>query len=97
MSICVVKLTRGLITVVSPEYAYLAVKHKWHTVKAAHSFYAAMCIRENGKSKKIYMHRLILGCIGKEQGHHRDGFTLNNQTDNLEKCSQRKNLSYRKY
>jgi hypothetical protein len=97
MDVCVIKLTRGLITVVSSEYGYLAIKYKWHTVKSSSGFYAATWIKQNGLRKKLYLHRLILGCKGKEQGHHRDSHTLNNLTSNLEKCPQHKNLSYRKY
>jgi hypothetical protein len=97
MNVCIIKLTKGLITVVSPEYAHLKTNHKWHTVKASCGFYAATWIRNSEKRQKIYLHRFILGCIGTEQGHHRDGCTLNNLTSNLEKCSQKKNLSYRKH
>jgi hypothetical protein len=97
MGIHLVKLTRGLVAVVSLEYARVVDRHKWPAVKAAHSFYAATWIKENGKWCKVYLHRLILGCNEKEQGHHKDGYTLNNLTSNLEKCSQKKNLSYRKY
>lgn len=96
MRTCLIPLTRGKITAIDTDDYVLIHQHKWHAVKAACNWYAATWIRENGKRVKIYMHRFLLGCVGKEQGHHKDFDTLNNHRSNLEKCSQVKNLSYRK-
>jgi hypothetical protein len=69
----------------------------WYAKKSAYDYYAVRMGRKNGKRVTIYMHNFLLGCVGKEQGHHKNGNTLDNQSDNLEKCTQGKNLSYRQW
>jgi hypothetical protein len=97
MNINIIKLTRGLITVVNEDRFEEVNRYKWHSVKAACNFYAATWISIKGVKRKVYLHRFLLHCYDKKQVHHKDGFTLNNLTENLEKCSQHKNLSYRQY
>lgn len=57
-------------------------KWRWqaHWNPNTKSFYA---FRGDG----IYMHRLILGCSGKEQGDHKNHNTLDNRKENLRKCT----------
>lgn len=93
---CLIPLTRGKITAIDTEDYVLVYQHKWYALKASCKFYAARDEYINGRKVRIYMHRLLLGCVGKEQGHHIDDDSLNNHRSNLEKCSQSKNLSYRK-
>jgi len=92
-----IPLTKGVFTLIDDADFDLVARYKWHANKSAHSLYACRTARDNGVKRKVYMHRLILGCSSDEQGHHIDGDTLNNRRDNLEKCSKKDNLGYRKW
>lgn len=92
-----IRLTRGKIALISPADAPFICCNRWFAVKASADWYAARDIKIKGRQFRIYMHRFLLGCVGKEQGHHKNQNTLDNQRENLEKCSQSTNLSYRKW
>ncbi|MCK5611589.1 Fis family transcriptional regulator [Candidatus Pacearchaeota archaeon] len=64
---------------------------KWSAKEDYKTIYAHRCAGPSGKRVHIKMHRLILGCKGKEHGDHRDCNGLNNQRCNLRSCSNREN------
>jgi hypothetical protein len=95
MNVVIIPLTRGLFTVVNPEDYDKVKNYKWFAHKGAYNYYAATNVRVNGKRKRIFMHRLIMGVTDRKQVHHKDVCSLNNTNCNLEVCSQRRNLEYR--
>jgi len=97
-----IKLTQGQVTLVDDEdYDYLN-QWKWHVgvrkKKTGALYYACRTLNDyiNMKFSKIYMHRIIIKLIDKEECDHIDGNGLNNQKINLRKCSHAKNLTNRK-
>lgn len=91
-------LTKGLTTTVDDADFDFLNKWKWYADKLGDTFYAKRRInlkREKGKPQRgtsIYMHREILELKKGEIGDHRDGNGLNNQRDNLRKCTHGQNM-----
>lgn len=84
------------IIVDDSDYNWLS-KFNWYVVDHGHTFYARVHQTVNGKHVKIYMHRMILGLNGRHEiADHKDGNGLNNQRENIRKCSQSNNLKNRK-
>lgn len=92
-----IHLTQGLVTLIDDEDFSLISKYKWHASKSKCNYYARTDVRTNGQRKAVYMHRFLLGCTPEQEGHHKDGNSLNNQRVNLIACNRKINLSYRKY
>jgi len=90
-----IKLSQGKEAIVDDaDYESLS-KYRWHATQSNHDWYAR---RSCGKhSKKIYMHRQILDLKDDQEGHHGKGGTLDNSRGNLEACSRKENLAYRKF
>lgn len=96
-----IDLTKGLkATVDDNDYDYLS-QFKWHAsvrrYKSTHKVYAARKKRkEDGSWTNIYMHREIMGVLGKDvEIDHVDNDRLNNQKDNLRLCSGGDNMCNR--
>jgi hypothetical protein len=77
-------LTRGYITLVSPEDAPLISGNAWQAHKARNTFYAT---GNNGKR----LHRIILKPDEDHHVDHRDGNGLNNRRDNLREVTNQQN------
>lgn len=78
-----IPLTHGFITVVDDsDYPSLAQFH-WHLARGRRTNYAARGVRVNGKMKRIYLHRQLLGVSSEVHLDHQDGDGLNNQRTNL--------------
>ncbi len=87
----IIKLSRGLETIVSDEdYDYLS-KTKWYASSAGGTFYAA----KKGQ-KIVYMHRIITGATMCQEVDHVDGNSLNNRRENLRIAEHRQNLQNQK-
>ena len=78
-----ISLTKGFVALVDDtDYDWLN-KYKW--------FYTNGYAKGWVEGSKTYMHRLILGCIGKELSHHKDDNKLNNQRSNLARVTHGQN------
>ena len=90
-----IPLTQGQNAIVdAADYDWL-MEWNWHAHwdKCTKSFYAFRA----GRPRLIAMHREILGCIGEEQGDHRNHNTLDNRRANLRKVLHAQNAkNYRK-
>jgi len=58
--------------------------------------YASRCIKENGKWRKLKMHRIIMNPENTMQIDHIDGDKLNNQKSNLRTCTNAENSRNKK-
>lgn len=63
----------------------------WFIEKGGSSFYAKTDILENGKYKKVFMHRLIKDCPTNRVIDHRNGNGLDNRKQNLKICTSKIN------
>lgn len=82
-----IELTQGLYALVDDkDYDWLN-SWKWHASGSEKQFYA--CRTEN--KKLIQMHREILRCSDDEFVDHKDGNGLNNQRENIRKCTRHEN------
>lgn len=94
-----IKLTKGQFTKVSDNWFEELNALNWYADYKSHvkSFYAARkAPRINGKSKPIYMHRVIANAPTGMQVDHIDGNTLNNQVENLRICTTSQNRTNNK-
>ncbi len=92
-----IPLSQGQVALVDDADFDWLNQWKWSAQKDSRSFYAFR--KENSKplGKTIYMHRAILG-LGetKMQVDHKDFNGLNNQRENLRKCTAQQNFMYRR-
>lgn len=85
-----IPLSRGLVARVSEADADRIAPHRWHAVKAGHTFYAARRTSERG----IYMHRQVLGVVGLGRDvfvDHINHDGLDNTRENLRPCTHAEN------
>lgn len=71
--------------------------YNWTAKKSAHNWYAVRYKRVNGKLKRIWLHREIMKALPTQNVHHINADSLDNRQPNLLCCTQRENLSYRKW
>lgn len=83
----IVPLTKGKVTIINDRYLPLIRPYKWTASKSNFNWYAKRSERVNGRSKTIYMHRVIMGTAKGRCVHHKDGDSLNNLRNNLVDCS----------
>jgi hypothetical protein len=88
-----ISLTKGQITIVDDSDFDFLNQWKWFAIFDGSNYYAARTDWDNyPKSKTIRMHRVLLGITdSKDQGDHKDHNTLNNQRNNLRKCTPKQN------
>lgn len=77
-------LSRGFVTLASPEDQPLLTDYTWSSVVKGRATYVARYIR-HPRRKVIYLHREMLPTS--KWIDHKDGNPLNNQRDNLRECS----------
>lgn len=87
-----IELTQGYFTLVDIEdYEYLS-KFSWRIQKNRKHVYARTSIwLGNGKSKCVFMHRLILNAAKNDIVDHKNGNSLDNRRRNLRICSSYEN------
>lgn len=94
--IIIIPLTQGKIALIDADDYHLVAGYKWTAKKSAYNWYAVRKETINGKSKRIYMHRVISQCPVDKIVHHLNCNSLDNRYLNLENCSRQDNLSYRR-
>lgn len=85
-----IPLTQGQTAIVDCEDYEKLKQWNWHVRRQENRqvFYAV----RNESGIGIYMHRIILGCTGKERADHKNCNTLDNRKENLRKCTCAQNL-----
>jgi len=91
-----IELTQGKIAIVDDDdYEDISI-FKWSAQKITEShtenYYARRASKEDGKSVKIYMHRLITKCPKGMVVDHINGNGLDNRKENLRICTQSENI-----
>jgi hypothetical protein len=88
---CKIPLTQGRFAKVDPQdYIWLS-QFRWHCKASKNAIYAVRTLTTSGKSKRIYMHRLISNtpsCLVCDHINH-DG--LDNRRANLRNCTVKQN------
>ena len=92
-----IPLTQGKVALIDDEDWDLVSGYKWHASKVLNTYYARTRVkRADGSKTFLYMHRLLLGLVGRKvKADHRDGDGLNNRRENLRSCSHAENLRNR--
>ena len=83
----IIKLRGGSIALIDDEDFELVTAFKWGLHKRGKTSYAITTIRENKRSRTIYMHALIMNTPKGQETHHIDENGLNNQRANLQVVS----------
>ena len=90
-----IPLTQGQVAKVSDEWYEKLNKDKWHAwySPGKKSYYA---VRNSptlfGKRKMIWMHKVVASTPEGMETDHKDGDTLNDQSDNLRNCTHSQNM-----
>lgn len=92
-----IPLTQGKYAIVDTEDYEFISQWKWHHSSgyAIRSEYLG-CFNGQGKSKTIYLHRVILGTPEKFHTDHINGDKLDNRRSNLRMCTRTENMRNRK-
>ena len=86
-----IPLTQGKVAIVdNADYEWLT-QWKWYAAKTISAYYARRSVWENGKTRDIQMHRVILNAPAKKQVDHINGNGLDNQRVNLRLCTNSQN------
>ena len=84
---CKIPLTRGKSAKVDPEdYIWLS-QFRWHCKVNKNTIYAVRTITEAGRSKRIFMHRLIMNTPPHLVCDHINHYGLDNRKTNLRNCT----------
>jgi hypothetical protein len=89
-----IQLNHGKISIVDDEYFFDLVKFKWIADQDAlnkNLWYAVHHYAENGKSKSILMHRLIMNPPKDQFVDHKNHNGLDNRIENLRICTRSQN------
>ncbi len=82
----------GLGVYFDPEDYNLISRYKWSASPSGKKVYACTNIKDkSGKSRKVYMHRLIVKPKSGEQIDHINGDSLDNRRCNLRLCNNNQN------
>ena len=65
------------------------IKYHWRAVRTQRSWYARSDIRINGRTKHLYMHRMVADTLPDFICHHRNRNSLDNRRVNLMNMTQK--------
>jgi hypothetical protein len=85
-----ITLTNGMVTLVDPDMYEELSKHSWNYLSAGR--YAVRMVKENGRKKTVFMHKVIMPAPKGYVTDHANGDPLDNRRANLRVCTQKQNL-----
>lgn len=85
---CSIPLTQGKFALVNPVAWVQLNRRGWRAKKSRGGWYAYKPIHVNGRTRYIYMHRVIAKCPKGKITHHQNRFTLDNRNENLENLTE---------
>jgi hypothetical protein len=88
-----IALTKGQFALVDASNFDALNQVKWYATPHGRTFYAVHGFNQNGKTKHIFMHRLILGTPPGIRTDHADGNGLNNTRTNLRIATASQNVA----
>ena len=91
-----IPLTQGKFAIVDDADFERINQWKWFAAKGRSTYYARRSIWENGKTRNIQMHRVILNTPPGKQSDHINGDGLDNQRVNLRACTNSQNQMNRR-
>lgn len=92
-----IPLTKGKVALVDDEDYTALMNYTWRAIEDGGNWYACMSMGSKSKQRRLMMHRILLQLTDpKEVCDHKDGNGLNNQRDNIRKCSNQKNSCNRR-
>jgi hypothetical protein len=88
-----IKLTQNKIAIIDDEDLELVKDYKWCAMKTRNTYYAIAYIKGSGKknSKRMLLHRLVLGANTGQQIDHINGDGLDCRKENLRFCNYAEN------
>lgn len=81
---CRIRLTEGKVAIVDPEDWVVLNRKVWRAKLGRGGWYAQAKIRRNGRTRYIYMHRLIANTPRDKHCHHKNGNGLDDRRLNLQ-------------
>lgn len=85
-----IPLTKGKFAMVDDKDFERVNQFKWFAQKMGHGFYAARTIvKPDGKKFQLYLHHFLLPGVARVD--HRDGNSLNDQTENIRPATKQQN------
>jgi len=88
---CKIALTQGRYAKVDPEDFIRLCQFRWHCLSDSKTSYAVRTVWEDGKSHKIFMHRIVAQTPIGLVCDHINGCGLDNRKKNLRNCTIRQN------
>lgn len=98
-----IKISSGKSVLVSEEDFEELNKHRWSLTRnpdgrpgkdSVVKLYACRFVRRKGRTRKVYMHRVIMGNPRKRVVDHINGNGLDNRRENLRICAQAENIRW---
>ena len=90
-----IPLTQGKVALVDDEDYLTLSKFKWCAAKNRNNWYAVRGLWCDGKTKVVFMHRIILSMEADQLCDHVDGNGLNNTRSNLRLANRNENCRNR--
>lgn len=90
-----VQLTQGKVALIDDADLELVSQYKWFHARSG-TGYAQNSTRENGRTRSIQMHRLIMSPAAGMFVDHINGDTLDNRRSNLRVCTRTENARNRR-
>lgn len=87
-----ITLTRGYTSIIDAVDAPLVKDHNWCALVGANNIYGMRTVLENGRTKTILLHRVIMSADKGIHIDHIDGDGLNNRRSNLRFATPSQNM-----
>lgn len=93
---CKIPLTQGHFAKVDPAYYPWLAQFRWHAKVGPHAVYAVRTVQYNGRSRRIFMHRMIMNTPDHLVCDHANHDGLDNRIANLRNCTTAQNNANRR-